>query len=302
MQSRLAAVMASALVVLAIASPSYAQGNSGGKKPGKGPTRPPGSGTVSPQPAGVGAPASQGAGGGIALATTTPFAWLDDASVMESGNVWVGVSMARWQGSGLSQTMVPVVDTAIGLTSRVQLGASVPRVAGGLGTMFFSTKVAVFTDDVRALQVAVGPTLEILTEANLPGQRRAEWGVPVSAQIDRGRSRFYGSTGYFSPGIWYAGAGIGRTVTDRIGISTSFSHAWATAPASSAGIPNLARPGRNELSGGASYDLKPNVAVFGSISRTLGVAAEEGAGTTLGFGLSWSAAPTAVTRPTAVTK
>jgi len=295
MRSRLAAVMASALVALAIAAPSHAQGKSGGKKPGKGPTRPPGSGTVSPQPTSGGTSGSQGTGGGIGLATTTPFAWLDDASVMEPGNVWIGVSMARWQGSGLSQTIVPVVDTAIGLTSRVQLGASVPRVAGGLGTMFFSTKIAVFSDDVRALKVAVGPTLEILTDA-LPGQRRAEWGVPVSAQVDRGSSRIYGSTGYFSPGIWYAGAGIGRAVSDRIGISTSFSHAWATSPASSAGIPSLARPRRNELSGGASYDLKPNIAVFGSISRTLGVAAEEGAGTTLGFGLSWSTAATAFTR------
>ena len=121
----------------------------------------------------------------------------------------------------------PVVDTAIGLTSRVQFGASVPRVAGSLGTMFFSTKVAVFSDDVRALKVAVGPTLEVLTSATLPGQRRTEWGVPVSGQIDRGSSRIYGGTGYFSPGIWYAGAGIGRSVSDRIGISISFSHAWA---------------------------------------------------------------------------
>lgn len=290
MRSRLAAVLAGALVALAIASSSYAQGKSGGKKPGKGPTRPPSSGTVSPQPTGGGATGSQGT-----VAAITPFAWLDDASVMESGNVWVGVSMARWQGSGLSQTMVPVVDTAIGLTSRVQLGASVPRVAGGLGTMFFSTKVAVFSDDVRALQVAVGPTLEVLTDAT-PGQRRAEWGLPISAQIDRGSSRIYGSTGYFSPGIWYAGAGIGRQVGDRIGLSTSFSHAWATSPASLPGIPNLARPRRNELSGGASYDLKPNLALFGSISRTLRVAAEEGAGTTLGFGVSWSAAPTTFTK------
>lgn len=53
---------------------------------------------------------------------------------------------------------------------------------------------------------------------------------------------------------------------------------------------------RNELSGGGSYNVKPNIAVFGSISRTLGVAAEQGAGTTLGFGLSWSAASTAFTR------
>ena len=55
MESRLAAVMAGALVALAIAVPSYAQGKSGGKKPGKGPTRPPSSGTVSPQPTGAAA-------------------------------------------------------------------------------------------------------------------------------------------------------------------------------------------------------------------------------------------------------
>ena len=286
MPSRLAAVMASALVALVVAVPSYAQGKSGGKKPGKGPTRPPSSGTFSVQPAGI----------DTVLATTTPFAWLDDASVMEPGNVWIGVSMARWQGSGLSQTSVPVVDTAIGLTPRVQVGASVPRVAGGLGTMFFSAKVAVFSDDVRALKVAVGPTLEVLAGTTLPGQGRVEWGLPVSAQVDRGSSRIYASTGYFSPGLWYAGAGIGRPVSDRIGVSVSFSHAWATSPEPSAGVASAARSRRNELSGGASYDLKPNIAVFGSIGRTLGVAAEEGAGTTLGFGLSWSAAATAFRR------
>jgi hypothetical protein len=297
MPSRLVSVMAGALVALAVAVPSYAQGKSGGKKPGKGPTQPPSSGTVSVQPTSSAASGSQGTGVDTVLATTTtPFAWLDDASVMEPGNVWIGVSMARWQGSGLSQTSFPVVDTAIGLVPRVQVGASVPRVAGGLGTMFFSAKVAVFSNDERALKVAVGPTLEVLTTSTLPGQGRAEWGLPVSAQVDRGRSRIYGSTGYFSPGAWYAGAGIGRTVSDRIGISASFSHAWATSSEPSAGVASAAGPRRNELSGGASYDLKPNIAVFGSISRTLGVAAEDGAGTTLGFGLSWTAAARAFTR------
>jgi hypothetical protein len=284
MPSRLAAVMAGVLVALVVAVPSYAQGKSGGKKPGKGPTLPPSSGTVSVQPT-----------TSAVLATTTPFAWLDDASVMEPGNVWIGVSMARWQGSGLSQTSVPVVDTAIGLAPRVQVGASVPRVAGGLGTMFFTAKVAVFSDDERALTVAVGPTLEVLNGATLPGQGRVEWGLPVSAQLDRGNSRIYAGTGYFSPGSWFAGAGIGRTVSDRIGVSASFSHAWATAP-EPLGVASAAGPRRNELSGGASYNLKPNVAVFGSISRTLGVAAEEGAGTTLGFGLSLSAGAAAFTR------
>jgi hypothetical protein len=75
----------------------------------------------------------------------------------------------------------------------------------------------------------------------------------------------------------------------------SFSHAWATAPASP-GVRGVAAPRRNEISGGASYDLKPNVAVFGSIGRSLGLAAEDGAGTTLGFGFSLSAAPAIFTK------
>ena len=284
--------MAGALVALAIAIPSYAQGKGGGKKPSKGPTQPPSSSALS---APTGASSTVDLGLDPAWATTTPFAWLDDASVMAPGSMWLGVSMVRWQGSGQSQTIVPVVDAAIGLTPRVQVSASVPRVAGDFGTTFFSAKIAVLNDDARALKVAVGPTLEILDGAAV-GQGRAEWGVPVSVQFDRGSSRIYGSSGYFSPGIWYAGAGLGRPVGDRIGISMSYSHAWATSPDSAPGVPSVAGLRRNEVSGGASYDLKSNIAVFGSIGRTIGVAAQDGAGTTLGFGLSLSAAPALFTK------
>lgn len=294
MASRFAAAMTGALVALAIAVPSYAQGKGGGKKPGKGPTRPPSTSALS-TPAGTSTTLDPGIDTAAALATTTPFAWLDDASVMAPGSVWLGASMVRWQGSGLSETIVPVIDVAMGLTPKVQVGASVPRVAGGLGTTFFSAKIAVLDDEARALKVAVGPTLEILAGATTAGQGRAQWGLPVSVQFDRGSSRIYGSSGYFSPGIWYAGAGIGRPVGDRLGISMSFSHAWATAPASP-GVRGVAAPRRNEISGGASYDLKPNVAVFGSIGRSLGLAAEDGAGTTLGFGFSLSAAPAIFTK------
>jgi hypothetical protein len=288
MRSRVALVTAGALVALAVAVPSSGQGKSG-KAAGKGPTRPPSSGTVAPQPASLsGSPGTS--------ATTMPFAWLDDASVMDPGHVSIAVSMARWQGAGLSQTSFPVVDSGFGLAPRLQVGVSAPRVAGGLGTMFFTTKVAVLTDDERAMAVAVGPTLEVHNGATQAGQGRVGWGLPVSAQLDRGGSRIYGSTGYFSPGIWYAGGGIGGPVSDRFGVSVSFSHAWASSPEPLAGVTAAAGPPRNELSGGASYDLTRNIAVFGSLGRTFGVAAEEGAGTTLGLGLSWSSAVTAFTR------
>lgn len=290
--------MAGALVALALAVPSNAQGKGGGKKPGKGPARPPSATVVStPTTAGTSASTSTSGsvelGGAVVLPTITPFAWIDDASVIAPGSVWVAVSMMRWHGSGMSETIVPVVDGAIGLTPRVQVAASVPRVAGGLGTTFFSAKIAVLDGDTRVFKVAVAPTLEILDGASMSaapsGEGRARWGLPVSAQFDRAGSRIYASSGYFSPGIWYAGAGIGRAVGDRLGVSMSFSHAWATSSASSLEVRSLAGPRRSEISGGASYDLKPNIAVFGSMGRSIGIAAEDGAGTTLGFGLSLNA-------------
>ena len=38
-------------------------------------------------------------------------------------------------------------------------------------------------------------------------------------------------------------------------------------------------------------DFTPNISLFGSLGRTIGVAAEDGAGTTLSFGVSLTAGP-----------
>lgn len=230
-----------------------------------------------------------------------PFAWMDNANLMTPGSVWLGISMVRWQGNGLSEVSIPVIDGALGLASRVQLGASVPRIAGGsdpasaqggLGTTFFSTKIAVLRDDARGLNVAVAPTLEILGRAAMPsapiGQSRAKWGLPVSVGLDRGARRIYGSTGYFSPGVWYAGAGAGTQVRERVGVSISFSRAWTR---SSSADPTVAGPRRNEISGGVAVGLKPHVGVFGSIGRTIATDIGNGAGTTLSIGLSLTAGP-----------
>jgi hypothetical protein len=306
MPLRFVSAMAGALVALAIAVPSSAQGKSGGKNPAKGPTRPPSTGGVSAPATTPSAPAVSASADSelvvdVPLATASPFAWLDDASLIEPGTVWIGLSMIRWQGSGFGQTIGPVVDAALGLSPRVQLAASVPRVAGGLGPTFFGAKIAVYEHDARAFKVAIAPTLEIVDGASMldaPGEGRTRWGLPVSAQIDLGGSRIYASSGYFSPGIWYAGAGVARAVHERVGVSVSVSHAWTRQPAPLLVAAPLGGARRSEMTGGASFDIKPNVAVFGSIGRTIGMAAEDGAGTTVGFGIAVSVAPRVTTRAT----
>jgi hypothetical protein len=289
--SRYASTMAGVLVTLAMTVPASAQGKSGQSHGKNGPAAPPPTTTTLPvttagndTTTGIGAPSAT---------PTAPFAWMDDANLMAPGTVWVGVSMVQWHGGGTSEVVVPVFDGSIGLTPRIQLGASVSRVGGGLGTTFVNAKIGVFKSDVRGVKLAVSPTLEILNQAAMqwapPGRSRTQWGLPVSVEINREAGRFYASSGYFSPGVWYAGAGAGRSLSNRVGVSVSFSHAWTTPE--TPGTPDLVGPRRNDLSGGASFDVTPNIAVFGSIGRTLATAAENGAGTTISFGLSLTAGP-----------
>ena len=295
--SRFGAVVAGVLVTLAIALPASAQGQGQGNGQGHGQ----GQGNKGGQS--TGGKSSSAAPSVSALpaqttiaapAGTSPFAWVDDANTMEPGSVWLGVSMVRWHGSGVSENIVPVIDAAIGLAPRVQLGASVPRVAGGMGTTFFSAKIAVHRDDELGMKVAVAPTLEILSRSAMEfaplDQSRAQWGLPVSVEVARDAGRIYASSGYFSPGVWYAGAGIGRPISERAGISVSFSRAWTVISSTD---PLMTAPRRNEISGGGSFDLTPSVAVFGSVGRTVGASETDGAGTTYGFGLSLSAAASA---------
>jgi hypothetical protein len=295
MPSRFVRWTAGALMALAVAAPASGQGKSGNNR-GKKPTAPPSTSALPSSSTTSGTAHIAGEIDPVTIAS--PFAWMDDASLMETGSVWLGVSMLRWHGSGTSETIVPVVDAAVGVAPQIQFGASVPRVAGGFGTSFFSAKIGVLTDEARGVQVAIAPTLEIsgaATNALPDGEGRTRWGLPISLHVDRETTRIYGSSGYFSPGIWYAGAGVARSIGNRAGVSTSFSRAWTASP-SGAAVPPDALPRRNEISGGFSYDVRPAISVFAAVGRTLGMPAEEGGGTTLSFGLSLTASPGMLTK------
>jgi hypothetical protein len=268
---------ASAIVALAVSTSAFAQGN--GKK-----AKPPSRNDLSSQSAATGAGAA------------SPLAWVDDATVLDPGGVAVSISTIRWWGSGLSEVNIPIVDFALGVTKRVQLSASVPRVVdssqpdgavGGLGTTYFSAKIGVAENRTHTAKLAVLPTIEVLSPGVVaglaPGEHRVQLGLPVSGELDRGRLRLYGATGYFTRGAWFTGAGAGLSVNDKVSVSTGFSRAWRKSV-----VPDvpLSDRDRNEISGSASYGFTPTVRVFASLSRTVATLPENGAGTTIGCGVS----------------
>jgi hypothetical protein len=225
----------------------------------------------------------------------TPFAWVDNATLMAPGTIWIGTSMVRWAGDGLSEVSAPVIDAAAGIAPRVQVAMSVPRVLGsddpigpqgGWGTMFANVKTGVVQADQHGFNVAAAPTIEILSEAAVAGaaagHSRVQWGLPVSADLVRRAARIYGSTGYFSPGVWFAGAGVGTQVSSRLGVSLSFSRSWSS-PGST--DPAVEAPTRNDLSAGGSFEMMPNVALFGSFGQTIATSPQYGAGRTFSVGV-----------------
>ncbi len=277
--ARVSLMMASAALVLAIAVPVNAQGKSGGK--GKGTkSSPPSS---SPLPSPTTGPA----------AGASPLAWLDDASLLAPGSMSLTISAVRWSGTDLSEVNVPVVDASVGLTPRFQLGASVPHIvgsadgtgpAGGVGTSYISGKIAVLTG-ASGVKLAVSPVIEIrddnAVQASAAGEGRTQLGVPVSVEVTQGPARVFASTGFFTRGVWFAGGGVGLQATPKIGASLSFTRAWA-----SDGTTTVSRD-RRELSGGASYFVTPQIAVYGALGRTIATTDDNGAGTTVSGGVSF---------------
>ena len=283
---RLSHAMVCAVAALAIAVPVHAQG----KSDGKGHKSSPPSSSALPSPA-VG-PASG----------ASPLSWLDDASLLAPGAMSLTVSAVRWSGTDLDETDFPVVNAAVGLTPRFQIGASVPRVVGsadgtgpvgGMGTSYFSAKIAVFSS-ASGLKVAVSPMIEILGEGAvqaLPaGDSRLQFGLPVSLELTQGAARVFASTGFFSRGAWFAGGGVGVQATPRVGASLSFTRSWGGTDAS-----GVTRD-RRELSGGLAYFVTPHVGVYGSLGRTIATTDDNGAGTTIGGGITFMLAPTTRSR------
>jgi len=244
-----------------------------------------------PPPTGISGPAA-----------ATPFAWVDNATLMAPGTVWIGTSIVRWAGDGLSEVSAPVIDAAAAVAPRVQVAMSMPRVLGsgdptgpqgGWGTTFANVKVGLVQAGQHGFNVAAAPTVEILSDAALSGaaagRSRLQWGLPVSADVQRGAARVYGSTGYFSPGVWFAGAGVGGQVRNRVGVSLSLSRSWS---ASASTDPTVEAPKRNEVSAGGSFDVTPNIALFGSLGQTIATDPVNGGGRTFSLGVAVTAVST----------
>jgi hypothetical protein len=293
-----ALVVAAGIVLLATPTAATAQGQGKGQGQGQGQSQGKSGQQSNPPPSRSDLPTSA-----VAQSATgvTPFAWIDDATLLDPRTVSIAISVVRWSGSGVSEVDAPVIDVAIGLSRRVHVTATVPRVvgsddpsgaAGGAGTTYIGAKVALIDPAKHRIKLAASPMIEVLSrgvvETSVEGQRRLHVGIPASAEIDSGPARLFGGAGFFSRGVWFAGAGAGLRAADKLFLSIGYNRSWRM---SDGLVMPIGSRARTEMTGGVAYAAAPNLSVFGSIGRTIKTLDENGAGRTISGGVALSFAP-----------
>ena len=257
------------LGVLIAAGPAIAQGRSD-SAPGKtkdksskdatGSSRASQSGLASP----ITATTSTSAPAASANSVVYYGSWLDDASIVAPGDVWVGLATGYWRGDSNRQIDAPVISAAVGITPRVQAGGSASfyhfRDADGISENGFGSFSLygkfLIADPARApnaIGVAVTPLLELSPGSEAP----VGWAIPVNLETHRGDARIYGSAGYFSRGSLFGTMGVDLPVTSRIYLNGTFGQSYARAGTH-----------QTSLGVGASFGMTPTSGLFIGLGQT----------------------------------
>jgi hypothetical protein len=201
--------------------------------------------------------------------------WIDDATLAPGGSVWVTAAVTRWSTPSSHGVDAPSIGVAAGLAPRAQLSLSVPysrmstpdgSLPGGLGDVYAGAKFLLREPGAGRVGLSVAPTLEIL---NPPGGRRSAGLVlPLSAEAGSANVRVYGSTGFFSRGAVFGSGAVEVHVSPTVSATVSLLRSWSTADAATNDAQGLARS-RTDISATVVEIVRPSVAVFGNVGRTI---------------------------------
>ena len=273
----LKATAAAVLICTVTAAPAGAQGKSG-SAPGQSKKGAAAAATATVSPAT--AAASTSAPSSSPNSVLYYGSWLDDASVMPRGSVWMGASTAYWKADTAHQVDAPVFMGAAGVAHRAQVGASLPVyhfndqagfTASGVGTVSVYGKVMLLDASAgRGVGLAVAPLIEVA-----PGADRAfGWALPLNVEARADRFRVYGSAGYFSRGSIFGTAAVEVPTSDRTAVTGTFGE-------SHAGDSNQTSVGVS-----LSFFVSPTTGLFIGLGHSSAGASLENGGVSIGGGIS----------------
>ena len=135
----------------------------------------------------------------------------------------------------------------------------------------------------------MSPLLEVLSEGavqSLPaGESRFQVGLPVSVEVARGTVRMFAAAGTVLARRLVRRWRRPVQLTPQMGASVSVTRSWAKT-----NLEGVHRD-RSEISGGVFYFVKPQIAVYGSLGHTIATTDENGAGISIGTGVTFLLVP-----------
>jgi len=286
---RAAKLPAILLSLVVVASPAFGQGRSDAapgknkEKPAKGDpaakTLAASSGLASPTTAS--APTSAPA----ASANTVVYygSWLDDASIVEPGDVWMSLATGYWKGESNRQIDAPVASVAVGVNRRFQAGGALSfyhfRDAEGIsengfGNFAFYGKYQLL--DPNRGPGAIGLAVTPLIELSPGSDDEFGWALPVNVEVHPGNLRIYTSGGYFSRGSIFATVAADVPVTSSLSLSGNFGQSYASAGTH-----------QTSIGFGASIGLAPTSGLYVGVGRTFMPAEIGPGGVSLAGGVSF---------------
>ena len=221
-------------------------------------------------------------------------AWLDDASAAGAGEGYTSIGVGHWRMLGSTQTNLPMLGVGVGVTDRMQVGASVPFYrasyeggsASGMDDVYLSAKYTLVdpTLTLSEFGLAISPTMEVLSAGNPDG--RVHFAVPVSVEVRRQPFRVYGSAGLFTRGSFFSGAALEWSAPGGMALTGSLTQSYSLKDDAVLDSIGIGRQ-RTDVSFGVAYPLGTMAATFVNVGRSLTSVEEGGTSLALSGGISF---------------
>jgi hypothetical protein len=203
--------------------------------------------------------------------------WLDDATVLDPGDGFVSFGFSLWKTPVYREVDLPSVDSGFAVNRKLQVGMAVPYymasepggpVAHGFGDVYLNAKYQLRAPAPGKFGFGLIPMVEILSVAPPSGGSRVQWALPVSLERQAKGWRVMGSGGYFSRGALFGAGAIEFELSKRTWATGSLSHSYSTKNDELSNALGFTRS-RTDVSGGLTHALSHDIAVYGSLGRTI---------------------------------
>src|SRR3954466_13110739 len=221
--------------------------------------------------------------------------WLDDASTQDPGRGYVTMGFSLWKTPVYREVDLPTIDSGFAVNRRLQVGMTLPysyaSVTGdplvrGFGDVYLNAKYQLRAPSRRRTGLAVIPMLEVLSVAPPGGGSRVQWALPASVERQFDGWRAMGTGGYFSRGAIFGAGAMEKQVSKRAWATGSLSQSYSTHEDDLSTALGFHRS-RTDVSGGLSYNLRPDVSFYGNLGRTIFAHDDNSASLTFSAGVSF---------------